>query len=477
MNRRVKSLLFIIILLFGYAPSNKAVEPVTVATFVATYGPAIAEGVVATGAAVAKVGAAVSAYFAASEAWRYFRGRLLLKKASVCTRCGHTIQSAQGIATGNAVLSMKSVPQASVVPQSTDTVYGFDGVVRPSTMTRAQAQSILSNRGASLDGPTPLQCEAMQVLNAGKPEAPLPAELMRAAAMQPAAPVVTPTVSVAPTPPLAAPAPPVQVSVPTPVIIPKPVAPTPVITPTINPMQPITVPVVPASVRLQPMPSVPPVPRPSVAAAPSTVAHNLVHTPQTINMMSHPALLGGHVPANNKASLDALRLPTPNKTANMQFNGAQNQQNPPKQQPNDPLKTPQEDPNKPQKDKESKLATLTSGVKSAKESNKIEWTNHGWKHKPQQNVPWKKIVENTRDRKFPAKYKPGIEIEQLEKTVWDRGVSCKSPDGQVWKAMKFENIVGASNGQETNCVVVKNHSNMIHGHPITAEQFLQWTKL
>jgi hypothetical protein len=374
MNRRVKSLLFIIILLFGYAPSNKAVEPITVATFVATYGPAIAEGVVAAGATVAKIGAVISTYFAGSEALRYLRGRFLAKKVSMCTQCGRTIQGVQGVATANAVLSTQPTPQ--------NTVYGFDGVARPSTMTRAQAQSILSNRGASLDGPTPLQCEAMQVLNAGKPEAPLPASAVAA----------TPTVLPKPTAPVVAPAP-----------VPKPV---PVYNPMDHPVERAITQeayqnatalynskfsaVAPAS--STPVP-VPVAPVSNSVALPTSMANNSASLTNNIDFAKCNAAIGlGKTPTNHSEQLQKLKTPmqssqaNPSKITNMQFNGAQNQQNPPKQQPNDPLKTPQEDPNKSKKDQDSKLATLAGGVEVAKELEK----------KASEGVDWVAQVNNTK---------------------------------------------------------------------------------
>jgi hypothetical protein len=149
-------------------------------------------------------------------------------------------------------------------------------------------------------------------------------------------------------------------------------------------------------------------------------------------------------------------------------------QNVPKQQPNDPLKTPQEDPNKPKKDKDSKLATSTGGAEVAKDAEKkIEWTNHIDKHKSPKNMSWKDIVEYTRHG--DAKYKPGTNIEQLERLAWEKGTPVNN--GRPWKVIEFDSIVGAKNGIETKYVRVEMNTNTIHGHPITPQEFLKYTKI
>ena len=62
-----------------------------------------------------------------------------------------------------------------------------------------------------------------------------------------------------------------------------------------------------------------------------------------------------------------------------------------------------------------------------------------------------------------AKYKLGINVEALERLVWQEGVMTNND--KPWKVMKFDQIVGAKNGIETNCIRVELSANTIHGHP------------
>ncbi|MBO0473472.1 hypothetical protein JZO86_07115 [Enterococcus ureasiticus] len=97
----------------------------------------------------------------------------------------------------------------------------------------------------------------------------------------------------------------------------------------------------------------------------------------------------------------------------------------------------------------------------------IEWTNHGYKHYPPKNMKWKDIVSSTKNG--PAKYKEGINIEQLERKVWKEGKNVSN--GKPWKVMEFDDIIGASSGKETRFMRVEKSSNTIHGHPITELEF------
>jgi len=94
---------------------------------------------------------------------------------------------------------------------------------------------------------------------------------------------------------------------------------------------------------------------------------------------------------------------------------------------------------------------------------KAEWTNHGYKHFPPKNMSWKDIVSTTKNG--AAKYMHGINVEKLERLAWERGQWSRN--GKPWKVMKFESIIGAKNGVETNCIRVEFSANTIHGHPIT----------
>lgn len=98
----------------------------------------------------------------------------------------------------------------------------------------------------------------------------------------------------------------------------------------------------------------------------------------------------------------------------------------------------------------------------------VQWTNHGYKHVSPKNIPWKEIVKQTAERKQHAKYKPGINIEALERKAWSEGTLT---EGRPWKVMKCDSIIGAKNGQETVYMRVEMTSNTIHGHPITFEEY------
>lgn len=55
----------------------------------------------------------------------------------------------------------------------------------------------------------------------------------------------------------------------------------------------------------------------------------------------------------------------------------------------------------------------------SKISENISWSPHGYKHISPKNNSWNKIIKSTKSG--PAKYKPGENIEQLERSVWETG--------------------------------------------------------
>ena len=102
----------------------------------------------------------------------------------------------------------------------------------------------------------------------------------------------------------------------------------------------------------------------------------------------------------------------------------------------------------------------------------VEWTNHGYKHFPQKNMTWGEIVKSTKNG--PAKYKNGIEIESIERQVWDAGIPVTN--GKPWKVQEFDYTIGASNGKETSYMRVEESAGVIHGHPITKEEYKKLLK-
>ncbi len=99
-------------------------------------------------------------------------------------------------------------------------------------------------------------------------------------------------------------------------------------------------------------------------------------------------------------------------------------------------------------------------------ASKVEWAQDYPKHRPQPRLSWKEIVESTRHGN--ARYKPGVNIEQLERLGWEQGISVK--DGR-WKVMDWGKIIGAKNGIETQYSRIEMTTNTIHGHPIPYQEY------
>lgn len=102
----------------------------------------------------------------------------------------------------------------------------------------------------------------------------------------------------------------------------------------------------------------------------------------------------------------------------------------------------------------------------------VEWTNHGYKHFPNKNTSWKDIVKSTKDG--PAKYSKDINVETIERTVWENGQTVSN--GKTWKVMKFDKVIGASGGKETSYMRVEFSGGTIHGHPITELEYIKLLK-
>ncbi len=107
-----------------------------------------------------------------------------------------------------------------------------------------------------------------------------------------------------------------------------------------------------------------------------------------------------------------------------------------------------------------------------KSSEKLQWTNHGRKHVSPKNKDWNDIVKSTKYGK--AKYKSGINIQEIEKTTWDSGILVEKD--KCWKVKKFDNIIGAKRGEATQYMRVEMSAGTIHGHPITEAEYKNLTK-
>lgn len=104
---------------------------------------------------------------------------------------------------------------------------------------------------------------------------------------------------------------------------------------------------------------------------------------------------------------------------------------------------------------------------------KLEWSPHGFKHKPRANLSWKEIIKSTQHG--DAMYKPGINIQELELHAWSHGQQVSIP-GKNYKVFKHNKIVGANSGKETCYMRVECNTNTIHGHPILESSYLRYLK-
>ncbi|MEZ0524818.1 RHS repeat domain-containing protein, partial [Pseudomonas sp. Env-17] len=102
----------------------------------------------------------------------------------------------------------------------------------------------------------------------------------------------------------------------------------------------------------------------------------------------------------------------------------------------------------------------------------IEWTAHGYKHSPSKKMPWKDILATTKSG--PAKYKPGINIENIEREAYKNGRT--TTNGKPWKVMEYPETIGASEGVSSRWIRIELSAKTIHGHPISEQEFRRLTK-
>ena len=107
-----------------------------------------------------------------------------------------------------------------------------------------------------------------------------------------------------------------------------------------------------------------------------------------------------------------------------------------------------------------------------KKSENINWTPHGYKHVAPKNKSWNDIIKSTKSG--AAKYKPGENIENLERDVWKTGQSVTN--GKPWKVKDLGREIGASEGKSSQWMRVEMSSNTIHGHPISKAEFMRLIK-
>ncbi|WP_159514026.1 MULTISPECIES: RHS repeat domain-containing protein [Enterobacter] len=100
-----------------------------------------------------------------------------------------------------------------------------------------------------------------------------------------------------------------------------------------------------------------------------------------------------------------------------------------------------------------------------------EWTNHGYKHFPPKNKSWKDIIKSTNTG--PAKYTHDVDIKTLEYDVFNTGMAVTN--GKPWKVKDIGQVIGASEGKESQWMRVELSANTIHGHPISIDEFRRLT--
>jgi hypothetical protein len=110
--------------------------------------------------------------------------------------------------------------------------------------------------------------------------------------------------------------------------------------------------------------------------------------------------------------------------------------------------------------------------KIVQEQKSIEWFDYP-KHKPPLRKTWQEIIAMTKHGH--AKYKPGINIRELELHAWQYGTPVTTP-GKNYKVYKFDKIIGANSGKETCYIRIECNANTIHGHPILESDYLWYLK-
>jgi hypothetical protein len=89
------------------------------------------------------------------------------------------------------------------------------------------------------------------------------------------------------------------------------------------------------------------------------------------------------------------------------------------------------------------------------------------KHIPKSDAWTKSVIEETRGK--TALYKPGEDVEMLERGVWQNGTPVTN--GKNWKVYEFDRVIGASDGKAVRWIRVEYSAGTIHGHPITEQVY------
>ncbi|WP_200896779.1 RHS repeat domain-containing protein [Methanosarcina sp. 2.H.A.1B.4] len=117
---------------------------------------------------------------------------------------------------------------------------------------------------------------------------------------------------------------------------------------------------------------------------------------------------------------------------------------------------------------EELVKTVDNGLDAV---DNVKWLDHAHKHMASSKLPWKDVVKGTKHGS--AKYVQDFndnDIKELETMVWKEGTKVEQ-NGKTYSVMKFDDVIGASSGQETQYVQVEYSDGFIHGRPIDESRY------
>ena len=93
------------------------------------------------------------------------------------------------------------------------------------------------------------------------------------------------------------------------------------------------------------------------------------------------------------------------------------------------------------------------------------------KHHPQPSRTWEEIVASTASGRRIAKYRPGVQIEELEMSYHRDGHLLFRKQTESCYYVIRGDVIGASQGEETGITLIKRRqSGAVHGYPITQRE-------
>jgi hypothetical protein len=101
-----------------------------------------------------------------------------------------------------------------------------------------------------------------------------------------------------------------------------------------------------------------------------------------------------------------------------------------------------------------------------------KWTDYDAKHRKNRGQTWAQTRDQTAlpPPRGAAQYHPAVvpnaTVQQaFERDVWQRGKVVINTNSKTHKVVRFGFVIGAYNGRDTMCAIVKCSSSEIHGHP------------